>query len=127
VYIDFGPTRRVNYLIARYSALAEFRAMLNGWSAKSSWNGRHFLTTLSKEKGPTFTLWLRQNDIGIDFTENEWNALPRTVPEGMGDPELSAVDAGAPVGIWRTGLIGTNRWFAPAFCGERCLRHRELD
>src|SRR5260370_8489802 len=88
VYIDFGPTRRVNYLIARYSDLAEFRAMLEGWSAKSSWNGRHFLTTLSKEKGPTFTLWLRQNEIVIDFTQNEWNALPKRFLQTCAFPEL---------------------------------------
>jgi len=29
----------------------------------------------------------------------------RTVPEGVGDPRASAVDAGAEVGVWRTGLI----------------------
>ena len=88
MYIDFGPTRRVSYLIARYPDLAEFRAMLEGWSAKSSWNGRHFLTTLSKEKGPTFTLWLRQNDIGFDFTENEWSALRELFQKAWAIPEL---------------------------------------
>src|SRR5260370_15449449 len=29
----------------------------------------------------------------------------RTVPEGVGDPRASAVDAGAAIGVWRTGLI----------------------
>src|SRR6202023_437803 len=68
VYIDFGPTRRVNYLIARYPDLAEFRAMLEGWSAKNSWNGRHFLMTVSKEKGSTkFSLDLRQRDVSLNF------------------------------------------------------------
>ncbi len=88
VHIDFGPTRRVTYLIGRYPDLAEFRAMLEGWSAKRSWNGRHFLTTLSEEKGPTFTLWLRQNDIGIDFTENEWNALRELFQKAWAISEL---------------------------------------
>src|SRR5437016_3616855 len=88
VYIDFGPTRRVNYLIARYPDLAEFRAMLEGWSAKNSWNGRHFLTTLSEEKGPTFTLWLRQNDVGINFTENEWSAVRELFQKAWAIPEL---------------------------------------
>jgi len=46
--------------------------------------------------------------------------LRETVPEGMGDPRASAVDAGASVGIWRTRVDSTNRWFAPLFCGERC-------
>jgi len=44
--------------------------------------------TLSKEKGPTFTLWLRQNDIGIDFTENEWNALRELFQKAWAIPEL---------------------------------------
>ena len=89
VYIDFGPARRVNYLIARYSDLAEFRAMLEGWSAKRSWNGRHFLVTSSKEKGPTkFTFWLRQNDVGIEFTESEWNALRELFQKAWAIPEI---------------------------------------
>ena len=89
VYIDFGPVRRVNYLIARYSDLAEFRAMLEGWSAKRSWNGRHFLVTPSKEKGATkFTLWLRQNDVGIEFTESEWNALRELFQRAWAIPEI---------------------------------------
>ena len=88
VHIDFGPTRRMTYLIGRYADLAEFRAMLEGWSAKRSWNGRHFLTTLSEEKGPTFTLWLRQNDVSIDFTENEWNALRELFQKAWAIPEI---------------------------------------
>ena len=89
VYIDFGPTRRVNYLIARYSDLAEFRAMLEGLTAKRSWNGRHFLVTPSEEKGSTkFTLWLRQNDVGIDFTESEWKALRELFQKAWAIPEL---------------------------------------
>jgi len=78
----------VNYLIARYPDLAEFRAMLEGWSGKGSWNGKHFLTTLSEEKGPTFTLWLRQNDVGIDFTENEWSAVHELFQKAWAIPEL---------------------------------------
>ena len=96
VHIDFGPVRRVSYLIARYPDLAEFRAMLEGWSAKRSWNGRHFLMTRAKEKGPAkFTLWLRQSDVGIEFTEKRMGCPARTVPEGVGDPRGSAVVAGA--------------------------------
>ncbi len=89
VYIDFGPSRRVTYLIARYSDLAEFRTMLEQWPGKRSWNGRHFLTTVSKDKGPKkVTLWLRQNDVGIDFTESEWNALRELFQKAWVIPEL---------------------------------------
>src|SRR5260370_11867820 len=70
-YIDIGPTRRVNYLIARYPDLAEVLAMLEAWSAKSSWNGRPFLTPLSTVKVPTFTLSTRLNDVSLDFTQNQ--------------------------------------------------------
>jgi hypothetical protein len=89
VYIDFGPTRRVTYLNARYSDLAEFRAMLEGLTAKRSWNGRHFLVTPSEEKGTAkFTLWLRQNDVCIEFTESEWNALRELFQKAWAIPEI---------------------------------------
>jgi len=89
VNIDLGPVRRASYLIARYPNLAEFSAMLEGWSAKRSWNGRHFLVTRAKEKGPAkFTLWLRQNDVGIEFTEMEWYALRELFQKAWAIPEV---------------------------------------
>jgi hypothetical protein len=89
MYIDFGPTRRLNYLMARYPALAEFRALLEGWSAKHSWSGRHFLMTVSKEKGGTrFSLELRQHDVSIDFTESEWDALRELFQRALAIPEI---------------------------------------
>jgi hypothetical protein len=89
MYIDFGPTRRFNYLIARYPALAEFRAMLGGWSAKHSWSGRHFLMTVSKEKGGTkFSLELRQHDVSVDFSEIEWDALRELFQRALAIPEI---------------------------------------
>src|SRR5271157_4945213 len=89
VQIDLGPVRRVSYLIARYPDLAEFRAMLEGWSARRSWNGRHFLMTRAKEKGPPkFTLWLRQSDVGIEFTEKEWDALRELYQRAWAIPEV---------------------------------------
>jgi len=39
-------------------------------------------------EGPTFTLWLRQNDVGIDFTETEWNALRELFQKAWAIPEL---------------------------------------
>jgi hypothetical protein len=89
MYIDLGPTRRFNYLLARYPALAEFRAMLEGWSAKHSWSGRHFLTTISKEKGSAkFSLELRQHDVSIDFTEDEWDAVRELFQKALVIPEI---------------------------------------
>jgi len=71
------------------SALAEFRAMLEGLTAKRSWNGRHFLVTPSEEKGAAkFTVWLRQNDVGIDFIESEWNALRDLFQKAWAIPEI---------------------------------------
>jgi hypothetical protein len=89
LFIDFGPSRRLSYLITRYPELAEFRAMLEGLPPKRSWNGRHFLTAVSKVKGPTkCTLWLRQNEVGIDFTESEWSALRELFQQAWAIPEL---------------------------------------
>ena len=49
---------------------------------KRSWNGRHFIATPSKEKGgTTITLWLRRNDVGIEFTETRVGSPARTLPE----------------------------------------------
>ncbi len=87
--IDFGPSRRLNYLITRYPELAEFRALLEGLPANGSWNGRHFLMALSTEKGPTQrTLWLRQNEVSIDLTESELNGLRELFQKAWAIPEL---------------------------------------
>jgi hypothetical protein len=87
--IDLGPTRRVSFLIARYPDLAEFQTMLAGWPMKRSWNGRHFVATPSKEKGGTaITLWLRRNDVGIEFTEREWVALRELSQNASSLPEI---------------------------------------
>lgn len=87
--IDLGPTRRASFLIARYPDLAEFRAMLDGWPMERSWNGRHFVATTSKEKGcMTIMLWLRRNDVGIEFTEQEWTALREVSAKAAALPEI---------------------------------------
>ena len=89
MYIDFGRTRRFNYLITRYPDLAELRAMLEGWSAKHSWSGRHFLMTVSKEKGGTkFSLELRHHGVSVDFTESEWDALRELFQNAWAIPEV---------------------------------------
>ncbi len=41
-----------------------------------------------RRRGTTFTLWLRQNDVGIDFTETEWNALRELFQKAWAIPEL---------------------------------------
>ena len=85
--IDLGPTRSVSFLIARYPELAEFQTMLAGWPMKRSWNGRHFVATPSKEKdATTVTLWLRRNDVGIEFTEREWVALRELSQKASASP-----------------------------------------
>ena len=89
VYIDFGPSRRLNYLVTRYPELAELRTMLEGLPPKESWNGKHFLVTAFKGKGPTKCMvWLRQNEVGIDFTESEWSALRELFQQAWAIPEL---------------------------------------
>src|SRR5260370_18734267 len=86
---DLGAAGRVIFLIARYTDLAEFQPMLAGWPMKRSWNGRHFVATPSKEKGGTvITLWLRRNDVGIEFTEREWVALRELSQNASSLPEI---------------------------------------
>jgi len=89
VYIDFGLTRRMNYLIARYR-LGRIPGDARRWSAKGPWNGKHFLTTLSKGEGQHSRFWLRQNDVGIDFTETEWNALRELFQKAWAIPSYSS-------------------------------------
>ena len=87
--IDLGPARRVSFLIARYPDLAELLTLLAGWPMKRSWNGRHFVATPGKEKGgTTITLWLRRNDVGIEFTEREWVALRELSQKASALPEV---------------------------------------
>lgn len=87
--IDLGPSRRVTFLIARYPALAEFRAMVEGWLMKHSWNGRHFAATPTNEEGDTtITLWLRRNDVGIEFSEQQWAGLRELSAKGWASPEI---------------------------------------
>lgn len=87
--IDFGAARRFSYLITRYPELAEFRAMLEGLPTNRPWNGRHFFIEVSKDKGPRkCTLWLKQNEVGIDFSESEWDALRDLFRQAWENPEL---------------------------------------
>ena len=87
VCIDFGPSRRLSYLITRYPELAEYRALLEGSPANGSWNGRHFL--MAQSMGQTQrTLWLRQNEVGIDLTESELNGLRELFQKAWAIPEL---------------------------------------
>jgi hypothetical protein len=89
VSIDLGSSRRLSFLVTRYPGLAEFRAMLDGWPMKCSWNGRYFVATPTKEKGGTqITLRLRQNDVSIDFTEKEWAALRELFQKAGAFPEI---------------------------------------
>lgn len=89
VSFDLGSSRRLSFLIMRYPDLAEFRAMLDGWPMKRSWNGRHFVASPTKEKGVTqVTLRLRQNDVSIDFTEKEWAALRELFQKAGAFPEI---------------------------------------
>jgi hypothetical protein len=127
MYIDFGPARRFNYLITRYPDLAELRAMLEGWSAKHSWSGRHFLMTVSKEKGSTkFSLDLRQHDVSIKFTETEWDALRELFLKGLAVPEIQRWLEELRLEYGEQGRLRESV-SEPRFAEERCLRHRELD
>ena len=88
--IDFGPSRRFGFVITRYPDLVEFRAMLEGLPPKQQpWNGRHFYVSVAKEKGATKrTLWLKQNEVNVEFSEGEWNALRDIFRQALENPGL---------------------------------------
>ncbi len=89
VTVDLGPARRMSFLIARYPDLAEFQTLLVEWQMERSWNGRHFVATVRKEgSGKVVTLWLRRNDVGIEFAEHEWTALRQLSDKASALPEI---------------------------------------
>jgi hypothetical protein len=71
-------------------------------------------------------LWLRLNDVGIEFIESEWNILRELFQKALAIPDIQ---------LWLQELhneygeqVGWGEWsvFA-AFFEEQCLRHRELN
>jgi len=88
VYIDFGPTRRVNYLIARYPRPGRVPGHARRMVGQGFVERQAFPHDAVRGEGPTFTLWLRQNDVGIDFTENEWSAVHELFQKAWAIPEL---------------------------------------
>jgi hypothetical protein len=90
-HVEFRAPRNFTYIIPRYPALIEFHAMLEGLGQLPAWNGRYFhaVLTSDKESGETnYTLWPRQQDLHIDFTEKEWHRLRDSFRLAWEKPEI---------------------------------------
>jgi hypothetical protein len=86
--IDFGSAKRFSYLIGRYPELMEWRAMLEGVS-NQSWNGRYCVAAVTNDDAlRTRTLWLKQREVRVEFSQREWNALRDLVQQAWQDPDL---------------------------------------
>jgi len=79
----------VSFAITRYPELAEFHTMLVEWRMERSWNGRHFVATIRKEKSAkVIMLSLRRNEVSIEFAEQEWTALRELSATAAALPEI---------------------------------------
>jgi len=86
--IDFESPRRCSYRIGRYPELIEFRAMLEGVSDQP-WHGRCFFCVASKDQERTTrTLWLKRQDVRVEFSECEWNELRDLFRQAWQSPDL---------------------------------------
>jgi hypothetical protein len=73
--VELGSPIRFGYWIKQYPELAEFRALLED-ASDEMWFGRHFFSHVAKTGGiTTHTLWLKQQEVRIDYTADEWNTM----------------------------------------------------
>lgn len=103
--IEFRAPRNFTYSIPLYPALIEFHAMLQelgqppehpidkdlSSGTPSAWNGRtfHAVTTTDEESGETkYTLWPKQQDLQINFTDKEWQRLRDLFRQAWEKPEI---------------------------------------
>jgi hypothetical protein len=86
--IDLGSPRGFGYRIGGYLELVEFRAMLEA-TGDQAWHGRHFFTIVSQSRGlMTWTLGLKRQDMRVEFSACEWQALRDLVGQAWQSPEL---------------------------------------
>ena len=89
---SFPAPRGPMYPMSSYPRVSEFRAMLNGLTAKSRhWKGEHFFGYTSVRDGET-EFWFRahQNDITFGFSQEEWNAVRKLFRRAWEMPEIQA-------------------------------------
>jgi hypothetical protein len=89
--IEFRAPRNFIYSIPRYPALVEFRAMLEELGDLRAWNGRYFhaVVTAHEDSGETrYSLWPKQQDWQIDFTDKEWPRLRDVFRQAWDRPEM---------------------------------------
>jgi hypothetical protein len=91
-YLEFRPPRNFIYTILHYPQLVEFHAMLEEFGDLPAWNGRYFraVVTTSEDTGETkYTLWPKQQDMEIGFTDKEWLRLRDLFRQAWEKPEIT--------------------------------------
>ena len=86
-----GPRGPV-YPMSSYPMIQEFRAMLNGLTAKSRhWKGEYFFGYTWDREGETqFSFRAHANGITFGFSQEEWNAVRKLFRRAWEMPELQA-------------------------------------
>ena len=84
--VQLGSPVRCGYAIKPYPEVAEFRAVLEDASGQI-WQGRHFFSHVATTRGvSTHTLWLKEREVRIDYTADEWNTLRGLLRRVWEDP-----------------------------------------
>jgi hypothetical protein len=89
--VEFRAPRNFVYSIPRYPALVEFHSMLEGLGGLRAWNGRYFhaVAATDEDSGETsYTLWPKQQNLQIDFTDKEWLRLRDLFRQVWEKPEM---------------------------------------
>jgi len=90
-HVEFRAPRNFIYSIPRYPELIEFHAMLEEFGNVPAWNGRYFRAVIStnEDLGETkYTLWPKQQDLQIEFTDKEWLRLRDLLRQAWEKPEI---------------------------------------
>ena len=90
--LSFPGPRAPMYPMSSYPLISEFRAMLNGLTAKSqSWKGQQ-LFGYTAVRGRETEFWFRAhaNGITFGFSEDEWNIVQKLFRRAWDVPEIQA-------------------------------------
>jgi hypothetical protein len=91
-YLEFRPPRSFIYSILHYPELIEFHAMLEEFGDLPAWNGRFFraVVTTNEDSGEIkYTLWPKQQNVEIAFTDKEWLRLRDLFRQAWEKPEIA--------------------------------------
>ena len=87
-HINFGSTRRFTAIVHRYPELVELRALFTR-ADRLAWSGTYFRTFRPvDEVSPITTLWLKRQEVSVDLSDGEWQALGELLERAWQHPQL---------------------------------------